>query len=97
MSKDEHTSSFKDAFKKFLNEEHLDAKFKQKQVIASWERIMGKPIAARTTKMYFKDKTLFVELSSAALKDELNRSRERMLERITEAMGDSVVHQIRFL
>ena len=97
MKKEDHTYSFKEAFKEFLSEEHLDDKFKQKQLIASWERIMGKPIAARTTKMYFKHKTLFVELSSAALKDELNRSRERIVEKISEQIGGSVVEQIRFL
>lgn len=95
MSKDS-TQSFKDAFGKFLKEEHLDHKFDQKQVINSWERIMGLPIAGRTTKMYFKGKTLFVELSSASLKDELNRSRELVVTRIEEHVK-GVVEDVRFI
>lgn len=90
-------TSFKDAFGQFLKEEHLGEKFDQRQLILSWERIMGKPVAARTTKMYFRDGTLFVELSSAALKQELNNSRQLILERMKEHLGKEVVVDVRFL
>lgn len=96
MSKDS-TQSFKDAFGKFLKEEHLDNRFKQKKLIESWERIMGRPIASRTTKMFFKGKTLFVELSSASLKDELNRSTEIVLARIRENSEEMIVDEVRFI
>lgn len=96
MSEDS-TQSFKDAFGKFLKQEHLDHTYKQKQLINSWERIMGRPIASRTTKMYFRGRTLFVELSSAALKDELNRSRELVLSRIEEHMNERLIDEVRFL
>jgi len=94
---DNHTHSFKDAFGKFLKEEHLDVKYKQKLLIDSWERVMGRPIAARTTKMYFRGKSLYVELSSAALKEEMNRSQEIVLARIEEHMGERVAEEVRFL
>lgn len=94
---DEHTFSFKDAFGKFLKEEHLEGTYKQKLLIESWERIMGRPIAARTTKMYFKGNTLFVHLSSAALKEEMNRSQEIVLGRIEQHMGEPMVDEVRFL
>ena len=96
MSKDS-TQSFKEAFGKFLKEEHLDYKFKEKQLIESWERIMGRPIAARTSKMFFKDGIFFVELTSASLKDEMNRSKEIATERIREHMGELIFNEIRFI
>jgi len=89
--------SFKDVFGQYLKEEHLDEKFDQRQLILSWERIMGKPVGARTTKLYFRDGTLFVELSSAALKQELNNSRQLILERFEEHLGKKVMKDIRFL
>ena len=89
--------SFKDAFGQFLKEEHLDEKFDQRQLIQSWERIMGRPVYSRTTKMYFRDGTLFVELSSAALKQELNNSRQLIMERIEEHLGKKVVADVRFI
>ena len=96
MSKDS-THSFKEAFGQFLKEEHLDLTFKQKQLINSWDRIMGRPIAARTNKLFFKGKTLFVELSSAALKEELNRSRELVLSRLIENSEEGLVEEIKFI
>lgn len=95
--KEDSIKTFKDAFEQFLKEEHLDEKFQQCQLILSWERIMGRPVAARTTKIYFRDKMLFVELSSAALKQELNNSRQLILKRIEEKMGRKVVVDVRFL
>ncbi|MCP4457145.1 MAG: DUF721 domain-containing protein [Cytophagales bacterium] len=89
--------SFKDALGQFLKQEHLDEKFDQQQLIQSWERIMGRTVKARTTKMYFRDGTLFVELSSAALKQELNNSRQLILERIEEHLGKKVMADVRFL
>ena len=88
---------FRDAFSKFLKAEHLDEKFDQRQIIQSWERIMGRPVATRTTKMYFRDGILFVELSSAALKQELNNSRLLIMERIEEYMGKKVMADVRFI
>ena len=94
---EDSTQSFKDAFGKFLKEEHLDETFKRKQLIDSWERIMGRPISARTTKMFFKNRTLYVELSSASLKDELNRSKNVMIARIIEHMGEQILDDIKFI
>lgn len=96
MKKDS-TQSFQDAFKKFLKEEHLDVTFQQKKLIDSWERIMGKPVAARTTKMFFRGRTLFVELSSASLKDEMNRSEKLIMARIIEHTGEQIINEIRFI
>ena len=96
MKKDS-TQSFKDAFGQFLKEEHLDEKFDQRKLIESWERIMGRSVASRTTKMYFRDGTLFVELSSAALKQELNNSRQLVLERLEEHLGKKVMADVRFM
>ena len=96
MKKDS-TKSFKDALGQFLKEEHLEEKFDQKKLIGSWERIMGRSVAARTTKMYFRDGTLFVELSSAALKQELNNSRQLIFERLEEHLGKKVMADVRFL
>lgn len=89
--------SFKDAFGKFLKEEQLELTFKQKSLIESWERIMGRPISARTTKISFQGKTMFVHLSSAPLKQELTNNRTIVLERIAEHMGEGVVEEVRFL
>ena len=42
--KEDPIKSFRNAFQGFLKEENLEHTYKQKQVIADWERIMGKTI-----------------------------------------------------
>jgi len=76
---------------------HLKKKVDKATILSTWEETMGKTIASRTLKMYFKENTLFVELSSAPLKQELNFAKEKILERFVEQFGEGVVKDIVFL
>ncbi|MEQ6168319.1 MULTISPECIES: DUF721 domain-containing protein [unclassified Ekhidna] len=95
--KEDPIKSFRNAFQGFLKEENLEHTYKQKQVIADWERIMGKTIASRTTKMFFNQKTLFVKLSSAPLKNEMQNSKAQIIELIEKEIGKGEVEDVRFL
>ena len=83
--------------KNMLEEYSLEKKYDQTELISSWRKIVGDPIANRTIRMFIKSDVLYVELSSSALKHELNMSRDRILERITEDLGSSIVSDLRFL
>lgn len=89
--------SFRNAFFKFLKEEHLEHTYKQKRLITNWEKIMGKTIASRTTTIFFKNKTLFVKLSSAPLKQELQNSKAKFMDLVTQEMGAGEIEDVRFL
>ncbi len=95
--KEDPIKSFRNAFQGFLKEENLEHTYKQKQVIADWERIMGKTISSRTTKMFFNQKTLFVKLSSAPLKSEMQNSKAQIIELIEKEIGKGEVEDVRFL
>lgn len=94
MSSEEN--SFTNAFKKFLKTENLEVKYREKLLIESWGSIMGKPIAARTNKLFIKNRVLFIELSSAPLKQELVNNKTRVKEMIDEDFG-GLVDDVRFL
>lgn len=89
--------NFRTAFNQFLKEEHLEHTFKQKQLMSNWEHVMGKTIASRTTKIFFKDKTIFVKLSSAPLKQEMQNSKDKFLELVNAELGEGEVEDVRFL
>ena len=95
--KEDPIKSFRNAFKDFLKEENLEHTYKQKQLIANWEQIMGKTIASRTSKIFFSDKVLFVKLSSAPLKNEMLRAKDQLLQIIEKEMGPGEVKDVRFL
>lgn len=95
--KEDPIKNFRNAFKDFLKEENLEHTFRQKQFIANWEKVMGKTIASRTTKIFFSKKTLFVQLSSAPLKQELQKSKDQFLKLVETEIGVGEVEDVRFL
>jgi len=96
MSEDS-IKNFRTAFNQFLKEENLEHTFRQKQLIINWEKVMGKTIASRTTQIFFKKKTLFVKLSSAPLKQEMQNSKEKFLDLVSDEIGRGEVEDVRFL
>ncbi|MEP1096802.1 MAG: DUF721 domain-containing protein [Cyclobacteriaceae bacterium] len=96
MSEDS-IKNFRTAFNQFLKEENLEHTFKQKQLITNWEKVMGKTIASRTTQIFFKKKTLFVKLSSAPLKQEMQNSKDKFLDLVSDEIGKGEVEDVRFL
>lgn len=75
----------------------LDAKLLQTRVLSDWELIMGSTVASRTRKLYFHEKTLYCELSSAPLKQQLNSQRSKVLKAIIEHCGEVVAEDVVFL
>lgn len=75
----------------------LRKKFNQTSIIASWEKIMGKTVANRTEKIFFRDKTLFVKLSSSPLKQELNIAKPKVLALINNEFPQEVIEEVVFL
>lgn len=95
--KEDSIKNFHTAFKQFLREENLEHTYKQKQLIVRWEELMGKTIASRTSKLFFKDKVLFVKLSSAPLKQEMIHSKDKILTLVQEQMGTKEVVDVKIL
>ena len=87
----------KEAMNEMFQKYRLSKKFNEMKLIGSWESIMGKPIASRTSKIYIKDKTLFVKLSSAPLKNELLISKNKILELLEKEGAKGIIEDIRII
>lgn len=83
-----------DAIKELLKQYHIDTKFDEANIIASWERLVGKPIAKRTKKVFIRNQVLFVELTSPSLKHDLTYSKSHILELFQKEFGKDVVKEI---
>ena len=83
-----------DAIQNMLNSFKISDKFNETDLISSWARIMGEPIAKRTSKIYIRDKKLYVHLTSAPLKHELSMSRDKILVLLTKEIGKPVVNEV---
>ncbi|MCC9165340.1 DUF721 domain-containing protein [Pontibacter harenae] len=91
------TQPIGESIKALLQAYHLDGKLSEVNIVQSWERIMGKPIAIKTQQLYFKDHKLFVRLTSAPLKHELNMSKSKVIELLNREAGTEVVKDVIFL
>lgn len=87
-------STIGEAISEMLKRFRIEDKFDETKLISQWEKVMGAPIAKRTTKIYIRNKKLFVHLSSAPLKHELNMSRDRILVLLTKEFGKPIVNEV---
>ncbi len=83
-----------DAMGDLLRSYKIEDKYNESKLISDWERLMGKTIANRTTRLYIKDRKLFVTVSSAPLRHELTLSRDKILKRLEEETGKKIVDDI---
>lgn len=90
-------TSLKSAIEDMLDTYKLKQQFNETDVLDSWESIMGKTVASRTTKKFFNNKKLFIEISSAPLKHQLSLSKSKILGLLTDKFGVGAVEDIIFI
>ena len=88
------TISLAEALKDYIKEMNLGGKLSEIGVINSWEEIVGKAISTRTTKIYIKNKILYVHLNSSVVRNELLMLRETLKEKLNEKAGSEVIKDI---
>ena len=92
--KDRESSSMKDAIKSFLKASGLEDEFVEKKVLGNWESIVGKPIALRTEKLRIENKTLYITLNSAVMRDELFQQKSKIIQLINDEAGHEMINEV---
>lgn len=82
------------AIQNLLSSYHIKAKFDEANLVTSWERLVGKPIAKRTKKVYIRNKVLFVELDSPSMKHDLSMHKSKILDILKKEFGNEAVQEI---
>lgn len=83
-----------EAIRNLLNSYRLSTKFDEANLIASWERLAGKPIARRTKRIQIRNKVLFVELDSSSMKHDFSLHKGQVLEMFQKEFGAGVITDI---
>lgn len=82
------------AIRDLLNSYQLTSKFDEANLIQSWERMVGKPIAKRTRKLFIKNRVLFVEFDSPTMRHDFSLHKAHVLEMFRKEFGDGVIMEI---
>ena len=86
--------SMQDAIQQFLKQSRLKDGIQALKIEDVWEQIMGKTIAKYTDKIQIINHTLFISSTVAPLKNELLYQKEKIIERVNEALGEKVVKEV---
>ena len=86
--------SIKDAMKKFLDGSRIKGGIQAMQIEEVWEEIMGKTVARYTDKLQIIGDKLIITTQVAPLKHELIYQKEKIKQRVNEALGQKVVKEV---
>ncbi len=86
--------SIGDAIKEFLNKSRIKGGIQALQIEDIWEDIMGKTIARYTDKLQIIGDKLIITTSVGPLKNELIYQKEKIKQRVNEALQQKVVNEV---
>ncbi len=87
--------SIGEVIKEMLKNYDITSKFNEAHVITMWDKLMGPSVTKHTTKIEVEKRILFVSLNNAALKQELNYSKEKIRNMLNNAVGQEVILEVR--
>lgn len=93
MKKDEF-QSVGQAIREMLQSYRLNTRFDEANMVASWERIVGRPIARRTKKISIRNSVLFVEFDSPTMRRDFSFHKEHILKLFRSEFGEGVITEI---
>lgn len=87
--------SIGEVIKDLLKNYDITSKFNEAHVITLWDKLMGPSVTKYTVKIEVEKRILFVQLNNAALKQELNYSKEKIRKMLNEEVGQEVILEVR--
>ena len=91
-----NTQSISQVLKSYVQENNLERKLNEMDLIKSWESVMGKTVARYTGNIYIQHSTLFIETTSPIVRNELLMMKEEIRVRLNEVAGQELIKTIVF-
>ena len=88
------TRKLQEVIREFLHENKLDTKLKERELIRHWEEVTGKMVARSTHSIYIRNRTLFVEVRSSVVKNELMMIRDGLMDALNSRTGAHLIDNI---
>jgi len=87
-------SSIGDILKEIIQVNHLEKGLNQISVADAWKNLMGNGVNNYTKDVILKGSTLYVQLTSAVLREELSYGKEKIIKMINEELGSEIVKEV---
>ena len=83
--------SLSDVLKEFVSTNKLQEGLDKVEIKDAWENLMGNGVNSYTTSVQLKRDTLYVQLSSSVLREELSYGKEKIIAMLNEALGKPLI------
>jgi hypothetical protein len=95
MAKRNNTNhSISDALKEFVDTNKLQKGLDKVNVSDAWEQMMGNGVNNYTTAIQLERDTLYVQLSSSVLREELSYGKEKIIAMLNESLGKEIIKKL---
>lgn len=85
-----------DVLRQTLQECNMTGKLDEQRAIGLWRTVVGDELADRCGRPWVENGLMTVHVSAAPLRQELNMCRSRLIKHINDALGKTVIHEMRF-
>ena len=83
-----------DLLKSFVKENKLEKGLDQVNVEAAWRDLMGNGVNNYTNSVKLHQDTLYVELSSSVLREELSYGKDKIINMLNESLGKNLITKL---
>lgn len=87
-------NSISEVLKAFIEKNNLEKGLNRVSAEDAWKKMMGNGVNNYTRNVLLKDTTLYVELTSAVLREELSYGKEKIIAMLNEEMGSEVIKNL---
>ena len=94
MKRNNDNISLSEALKNFVSENKLEKGLDKVNARDVWTQQMGPAIEKYTTSLKLDRDTLYVQLSSSVLREELSYGKEKIIRNLNEALGKDLIKKL---
>lgn len=87
-------TSISDVLKDFIQKNNLETGLDKVDVKTAWSKVLGPAISNYTTNILLERDTLFVQLSSSVLREELSYGKEKIIRLLNEELGKNLITKL---
>jgi hypothetical protein len=86
--------SISDALKEFVETNKLEKGLNKVNVADAWVKLMGNGVNNYTTGVQLERNTLYIQLSSSVLREELSYGKQKIITMLNEEIGKEIVKKL---
>lgn len=87
-------TSIGNVLKDFIKDNKLESGLDKVGVKEAWHGVMGKAISKYTTNVMLERDTLYIQLSSSVLREELSYGKEKIIKLLNEELGKDLISKL---